>query len=103
MVVSGGGLGGVPPKRRSRRSQSAFRPRATRGLPRHGALGSPRAIGAPLAGDRVHMPRRLLFMLLAAALLCACGRGGDAPQTRSGPRSCDDGGSGGVVIDGVCL
>ena len=47
--------------------------------------------------------RRLLFVLAGLAL-AAC-----APAERSWtgaaaqPRPCDDGGSGGVLIDGVCL
>ena len=45
---------------------------------------------------------RLAFLLIAATLLVACARHEPAPY---GPaaRSCDDGGDGGVIIDGVCL
>lgn len=48
------------------------------------------------------MPHRLVLALLAAALFGACA----APDSsRESVRliRCDDGGSGGVVIDGVCL
>ena len=45
---------------------------------------------------------RLAFLLIAATLLAACARHEPAPY---GPaaRSCDDGGDGGVIINGVCL
>jgi ABC-type glycerol-3-phosphate transport system substrate-binding protein len=39
---------------------------------------------------------RTIALLLAAAMLAACS--GPGPGAR-----CDDGGDGGVVIDGVCL
>ncbi len=54
--------------------------------------------------------RRNLFLILALGALlggCAGGGGGTTPSaTRPGQVkqvSCDDGGSGGVMIDGVCL
>ena len=45
---------------------------------------------------------KLAFLLIAATLAAACARHEPAPY---GPpaRSCDDGGDGGVLIDGVCL
>ena len=45
---------------------------------------------------------KLAFLLIAATLVAACARHEPAPY---GPaaRSCDDGGDGGVIIDGVCL
>lgn len=53
---------------------------------------------------------RLVFPLLLGALLGACGSApAPAPAPASGEpaprilRGCDDGGSGGVLIDGVCL
>lgn len=61
--------------------------------------------------------RRALSFVLAAALLAGCGGGSKPPARAQGavaaaPSSaplkvrhqpCDDGGSGGVMIDGVCL
>lgn len=61
--------------------------------------------------------RRALSFALAAALLAGCGGGSEPPARRqsvaaSAPEPaplkvrhdpCDDGGSGGVMIDGVCL
>jgi len=47
------------------------------------------------------MPRRLAFLVLALCLLAACSGGAVDPAT--GLARCDDGGDGGVVIDGVCL
>ncbi len=48
------------------------------------------------------MRRQLALLLLASVLVAAC-----APRqpTPYGPaaRACDDGGDGGVVIEGVCL
>ena len=45
---------------------------------------------------------RLVLLLIAGAMLAACAR--PAPPERSVQlRGCDDGGDGGVVIDGVCL
>jgi len=54
------------------------------------------------------MPGRLVIVCLAAALAagCAAKNTGTATGTTTGAvhlRSCDDGGTGGVVIDGVCL
>lgn len=48
------------------------------------------------------MCRQLVLLMVAGALLVACAPRQPAPY---GPaaRSCDDGGDGGVVIDGVCL
>ncbi len=45
---------------------------------------------------------RIVLLVIAGVLLASCG----TPQPASyGPaaRACDDGGDGGVVIDGVCL
>jgi len=45
---------------------------------------------------------RIVMLLIAAALIAACAR--PVPPERSVQlRACDDGGDGGVVIDGVCL
>ncbi len=46
------------------------------------------------------MSARIALLVTALALLAACGAGVD-PAT--GLKRCDDGGDGGVVIDGVCL
>lgn len=46
--------------------------------------------------------RRLAVATLLGVLLAGCG-GGGAPRETAFQRSCDDGGSGGVVIDGVCV
>ena len=51
--------------------------------------------------------RNALAMIVAAAVLAGCG-GQPQPQAGATPASvplvpCDDGGSGGVMIDGVCL
>lgn len=47
---------------------------------------------------------RLVLLLIAGAMLAACARPAPAPPERSVElRDCDDGGDGGVVIDGVCL
>ena len=45
---------------------------------------------------------KLAFLLIAATLVAACARHEPAPYGPA-PRSCDDGGDGGVIIDGVCL
>jgi hypothetical protein len=51
------------------------------------------------------MLRAVLLCLAAAGLLAACaapvGTGGAGPAFA--PERCDDGGDGGVIIDGVCL
>lgn len=56
------------------------------------------------------MPRRLSLALCVAVLLAACG--GSEPRRAASSEasvaparveSCDDGGSGGVMIRGVCL
>jgi type IV pilus biogenesis protein CpaD/CtpE len=48
------------------------------------------------------MRRQLVLLAVVAALLAACAPA--PPTTRAlQPRPCDDGGSGGVLIDGVCL
>lgn len=51
------------------------------------------------------MPRPILLCLVFGFLLAACGGGGSGGGSGAGPqaRGCDDGGSGGVMIDGVCL
>lgn len=46
------------------------------------------------------MRTSLAFVLVASFLLAACA--GQQPA-QSPVRSCDDGGDGGVLIDGVCL
>ena len=51
---------------------------------------------------------RLLLPLLLGVLLGACGSAPAPAPTSGAPapttlRGCDDGGSGGVLIDGVCL
>ena len=45
------------------------------------------------------MPSRIALILTALVMLAACAE--RAPDT--GLVRCDDGGDGGVVIDGVCL
>lgn len=47
------------------------------------------------------MSRPILLCLVFGFLLAACGGGGSGDGPRA--RGCDDGGSGGVMIDGVCL
>jgi uncharacterized lipoprotein YmbA len=47
------------------------------------------------------MRKRLVLLLIGAATLAACA--GEPPARTMQLRSCDDGGSGGVIIDGVCL
>ena len=48
------------------------------------------------------MLRPVVILLIAASMIAACAR--PAPPERSVQlRGCDDGGDGGVVIDGVCL
>lgn len=42
------------------------------------------------------MVRTAVILLAATVLLAGCSGG-------SAPRGCDDGGDGGVMIDGVCL
>jgi major membrane immunogen (membrane-anchored lipoprotein) len=57
------------------------------------------------------MPRRLALALCAAVLLVACGGSEPRPAASAAGASvaparleaCDDGGSGGVMIRGVCL
>jgi ABC-type glycerol-3-phosphate transport system substrate-binding protein len=48
------------------------------------------------------MRHRLVMLVAAGLLLAACG-GGGAPAPAMKLQPCDDGGSGGVIIDGVCL
>jgi hypothetical protein len=52
--------------------------------------------------EEIAVSVRTVLMTLAAALIAACAAHEPAPY---GPpaRSCDDGGDGGVIIDGVCL
>ena len=45
---------------------------------------------------------KLAVLLIAATLVAACASHEPAPYGPSA-RSCDDGGDGGVIIDGVCL
>lgn len=45
---------------------------------------------------------RWTLLLVLAALLAGCG-GDPGPYRAPGQKGCDDGGSGGVMIDGVCL
>ncbi len=47
------------------------------------------------------MLRHLALALIVGSMLAACGATSNPEPSRM--RSCDDGGSGGVVIDGVCL
>jgi hypothetical protein len=47
------------------------------------------------------MARRLAFSLLVGALVSACSN--EMSRPGAAQRACDDGGAGGVVIDGVCL
>jgi hypothetical protein len=48
--------------------------------------------------------RYWIVMLAAAGLvLAACGNAGGTPARAVKLQPCDDGGSGGVIIDGVCL
>jgi hypothetical protein len=47
------------------------------------------------------MPRRLALIAMALAILAACS--GQERDPATGLLRCDDGGDGGVVIDGVCL
>ncbi|MFT3974699.1 MAG: hypothetical protein QM699_14955 [Amaricoccus sp.] len=49
------------------------------------------------------MARWTLALALAAALLTAGCSGDKGPYRAPGQKSCDDGGSGGVLIDGICL
>lgn len=48
------------------------------------------------------MGRWMLTLALAATLLAACSSD-KGPYRAPGQKSCDDGGSGGVLIDGICL
>ncbi len=49
------------------------------------------------------MPGRLALLLLLAAVAAGCTQKVETPQGAVYLQSCDDGGDGGVVIDGVCL
>lgn len=51
---------------------------------------------------RPAMTKWTLALALVAAVLAGCS-GGKAPYRAPGQKGCDDGGSGGVLIDGVCL
>ncbi len=44
-----------------------------------------------------------LALSLALPLLVGCGAPAKGPYVAPGQKGCDDGGSGGVLIDGVCL
>ena len=48
------------------------------------------------------MHSRIAILLAAGLLLAACSGGQSGPSGQAA-RSCDDGGDGGVLIDGVCL
>jgi type IV pilus biogenesis protein CpaD/CtpE len=49
------------------------------------------------------MPGRLVLLVVLAALAAACAKKTETPTGTIYQRTCDDGGAGGVVIDGVCL
>lgn len=49
------------------------------------------------------MSRGLGLALLVALALAACAGGGGGSDAPMRLRGCDDGGAGGVIIDGVCL
>ncbi len=51
------------------------------------------------------MPGRLVLLLLLAALAVGCAKKTktETPTGTIYQLSCDDGGDGGVIIDGVCL
>ncbi|HVL20278.1 MAG TPA: hypothetical protein VM422_04730 [Amaricoccus sp.] len=48
------------------------------------------------------MAKWTLALVLAAAVLAGCS-GDKGPYRAPGQKTCDDGGSGGVIVDGVCL
>jgi hypothetical protein len=52
--------------------------------------------------ERDAMLHRLTVLALAVAFLAGCS-GGTGPDGTTRLVRCDDGGSGGVIIDGVCL
>jgi hypothetical protein len=49
------------------------------------------------------MPGRLVLLLVLAAVAAGCAQKVETPQGAVYLRGCDDGGAGGVIIDGVCL
>jgi hypothetical protein len=49
------------------------------------------------------MPGRLVLLLVLAAVAAGCAQKVETPQGAVYLRGCDDGGDGGVIIDGVCL
>lgn len=49
------------------------------------------------------MPVRLALLLVLAAVAAGCAKKVETPSGAVYLRGCDDGGTGGVVIDGVCL
>ena len=49
------------------------------------------------------MTGRLILLLALAALASGCAETVEAPSAALSLRACDDGGDGGVIIDGVCL
>jgi hypothetical protein len=48
------------------------------------------------------MGKWTLVLALAAAVLAGCSSD-KGPYRAPGQKTCDDGGSGGVIVDGVCL
>ena len=48
------------------------------------------------------MRRRIILLVASVILLAACAKTQPAPYGAPA-RACDDGGAGGVIIDGVCL
>jgi hypothetical protein len=49
------------------------------------------------------MPGRLVLLLVLAAVAAGCAQKVETPHGAVYLRGCDDGGDGGVIIDGVCL
>ncbi len=57
---------------------------------------------ARAASAESQMPSRSVLLVLVVLFVAACAAE-PPPDDRPLPRPCDDGGSGGYVIDGVCL